>query len=370
MLDFTSALYLGLRHPSWSLRPWTQFTTGAPAALRSPVSTQMAAQQVAALQGCEAGTLGTSTLHVFWDLFGILARERVAIYVDAGTYPIARWGVERAAARSVATYTFAHHDPDALRRQLNWEARTGIRPVVVTDGFCPGCGKPAPLAAYLESVRVFGGQLVLDDTQALGIFGSSPGYAVPYGRGGGGMLRWSNINGSDLLVVSSLAKAFGVPVAVLAGTKLAVREFEEKSETRVHCSPPSVAVVHATRHALEVNGQHGDALRSRLASLVTHFRQRTAEAGFRFNGGLFPVQTLMSASETEPARLHDALQKAGIPTVLHQARNGHGPRISFLITARHAREEIDRVAGALTEGSILRRHLEMRGRSHASPGAL
>jgi hypothetical protein len=30
MLDFTSALYLGFRHPNRSLRPWSQFTTGVP----------------------------------------------------------------------------------------------------------------------------------------------------------------------------------------------------------------------------------------------------------------------------------------------------------------------------------------------------
>lgn len=50
------------------------------------------------MQGCEMATLSSSTLHLFWDLFGALARGRVAIYMDAGTYPIARWGVERAAA--------------------------------------------------------------------------------------------------------------------------------------------------------------------------------------------------------------------------------------------------------------------------------
>ena len=32
MLDFTSALYLGLRHGSGSLRPWSALTTGVPAA--------------------------------------------------------------------------------------------------------------------------------------------------------------------------------------------------------------------------------------------------------------------------------------------------------------------------------------------------
>ena len=33
MLDFTRALYLGLQHPSGSLRPWAKFTTGVPSAL-------------------------------------------------------------------------------------------------------------------------------------------------------------------------------------------------------------------------------------------------------------------------------------------------------------------------------------------------
>jgi len=36
VLDFTSALYLGLRHPSGSLRPWARFTLGVPAALAAP----------------------------------------------------------------------------------------------------------------------------------------------------------------------------------------------------------------------------------------------------------------------------------------------------------------------------------------------
>ena len=33
MLDFTSALYLGMRHAHETLRPWAQLTTGRPAAL-------------------------------------------------------------------------------------------------------------------------------------------------------------------------------------------------------------------------------------------------------------------------------------------------------------------------------------------------
>ena len=43
-------------------------------------------------------------------------------------------------------------------------------------------------------------------------------------------------------------------------------------ETRVHCSPPSVANIRAAAHALELNRTCGDALRLRLAGLVGRFR--------------------------------------------------------------------------------------------------
>lgn len=138
MFDFTSALYLGMRHESWTLRPWAQLTTGRPAALGAPPGACEVATQLAALQGCRRATLAPSTLHLFWDLFGVLARERVAVYLDAGVYPIARWGVERAAARGVLVRSFVHYDPEALQRQLAQDARRRLRPPVVADGFCRG----------------------------------------------------------------------------------------------------------------------------------------------------------------------------------------------------------------------------------------
>jgi hypothetical protein len=253
MLDFTSALYLGLRHASWSLRPWAQLTTGAPAALVAPPGARAVADALAALQGCQRGTLAPSTLHLFWDLFGMLPNHGVAIYISGGTYPIARWGVERAAARGVPVRSFPHHDAAALWRQLQRDASRQLRPVVVADGLCPDCGAPAPVAAYLENVRAFGGLLILDDTQALGVLGSAPKPDAPYGHDGGGSLPWSGVGGPDVLVGSSLAKGFGVPVAVLAGSETMIGRFKATSETRVHCSPPSLAVIHAAEGALEVN---------------------------------------------------------------------------------------------------------------------
>jgi len=349
MLHFTSALYLGLRHPSSSLRPWFQFTTGLPAALASPPDARPVVHQLAQLQGLEHGVLGTSTLHLFWDLFGILGRRPIAVYVDAGVYAIARWGVERAAARGVKVCEFSHYDAEDLRSRLKQDGRGRLRPLIVTDGFCLGCGKPAPLSAYLDSMRAFGGRLIVDDTQALGIFGYSPSREAPYGQQGGGMLPRLQISGPDVLAISSLAKGFGAPVAVLSGSRAAVEEFKANSETRVHCSPPSVAVIRAAEHALRVNREQGDRLRLRLAGLVMHFRRSAKEAGLRFTGGLFPVQTLAPASKATAVRLHERLLQNGVRTILRRAPRGQGLRLSFVITARHTPEAIDQAVSALTE---------------------
>jgi 8-amino-7-oxononanoate synthase len=349
MLDFTSALYLGLRHPSSSLRPWSRFTTGAPAALFSPPEAERIAHGIAALQGCESGVLSGSTLHLFWDLFGMLVRGDVSVFVDSGSYPIARWGVERAKGRGVPVHEFAHHDAKALRRKL--EANGQKRLLVVTDGFCPGCGKPAPLPAYLDCIRQTSGLLIVDDTQALGIFGHSPAHDAPYGRGGGGMLPRLQLAAPEILLVSSLAKAFGVPLAVLSGSRKAIEEFTSRSETRVHCSPPAVATLRAAEHALSINRISGDRLRQRLFRLVERFRHAASKAGIPLLQGHFPVQTLARASKPKTRRLHERLISRRVRTVLHRSPDDDDPRISFVITARHTPEAIDRAVAVLSEES-------------------
>jgi 8-amino-7-oxononanoate synthase len=348
MADFTSALYLGLRHPSSSLAPWEQLTTGWPAALHTPASQLTLARALAGLVGCEQATLGASTLHLFWDLFGMLDRRR-AIYMDAGAYPIGRWGVERAAARRIPVQVFTHHDSEALRWLLHHGAARRLRPVVVADGFCPGCGQPAPIAEYLEIIEQRGGLLVLDDTQALGILGHSPCAEWPLGSGGGGSLRLKNAAQPNVVLISSLAKAFGAPLAMLAGSAATVRGFEGKSETRMHTSPPSRAAIHAASRALQINASYGEVLRLRLAQLVRRFCRRLAEIGLQAVGGSFPVQTLGPLPGTDVEALYRHLLRSGVQTVLHRGASAIKPQISFLLNARHAASEIDGAVAALRD---------------------
>ena len=347
MLDFSSALYLGMPHASRGLRPWQQLTVGAPASIATPAGAREVAQTLARFIGCERVTLAPSTLHLFWDLFGMLAREGIMIFLDAGTYPVARWGVERATGRGVAARNVSHHNVRVLRELLRREPQR--KPVIVTDGFCPECGKVAPLAEYLKAAREHNGYLIIDDTQALGILGHSPSAEFPYGKAGGGALRFTNVQGSEVLMISSLAKGFGVPLALLAGGKAMIAHFEAQSETRVHCSPPSVAVLRAAESALAENEMNGEVLRLQLAQLVRRFRDRLHRTGVKTSGGLFPVQTITPRNDAEAINLHQRLLQNGVRTVLHRGRNGRQARLSFILTAAHSKDDIDRAIGCLSQ---------------------
>jgi len=350
LLDFTSACYLGLRHSSESLEPWDQLTLGKPAALEPPPGAAETERGLARLMGCRRALLSPSTLHLFLDLFGMLADAGANIFLDNGAYPIARWGVERAALRGSPVSVVAHYHPCGLADSLERRGAARRRPVLVADGYCPACGRPAPVRQFLDCLAPYRGLLVLDDTQAFGIFGEAPGPAAPYGSGGGGSLRLHGVRDTGVLLVCSMAKGFGVPLAVLSGDEPMMSRFEERSATRVHCSPPSVAAIRAAARALVVNRRCGDRLRRRLAFLVARFRRGLARAGLTASGGLFPIQTLRLPPDADAGTLYERLRAADVRAVLHRGRFGKGACISFLLTVRHTVAEIDRtldLVGAL-----------------------
>jgi 8-amino-7-oxononanoate synthase len=343
VLDFTSSLYLGMTHPSAALEPWSSLTTGAPAVLREAPSTRAVERGLAALQGCERASLAVSTLHVVWDLFAIFAGADTLVCVEERTYPVANWGVERAHGRGARVATFAHHDPEDLARALRASDRARV--LVVADGFCRSCGRFPPLASYLAAARGRGGLLVLDDTLALGVFGT-PASGAPYGVGGGGALRHLGVDGPDVLVVASLAKAFGAPVAALSGGREAVALFDRRSATRVHSSPPSTAAIHAAAHALADNFRCGDDLRRRLAANVRRFKEYLRSGGVMAEAGGSPVVRVQVSLRAQAKALQSALGRRGVRCFV-QARCQGGVQLGFVVRADHEARHVDQAAFAL-----------------------
>lgn len=347
MPDFTAATYLGLRHGRDDLRPWAQLTTGVPAALREAPLARTLAGALAGLVGVPSASLATSTLHAAVGLFGALDPGTAEILVDAASYPIARWGVELARARGAVVATVPHHDPDAAVARLRALRGTAARrrPIILVDGFCPSCGRAAPIGELLRVALDHDGLVVVEDTQALGVLGV-PAPGNPLGRGGGGVLSWTGTRPEGAIVLGSLAKGFGVPVAVVAGSRAVVRRYQRLGEPRVHCSPPSAAHLAALEHALAANALDGDARRTRLGQLVRRLRRGLREAGAELTAGSFPVQTVRRVRGLAPTELHQRLEAEGVRTVLHVTCAGT-PAVSLLVRATHRDDEIEAAVAAV-----------------------
>lgn len=352
MIDFTSSLYLGLRHASTSLPPWAQLTAGVPAALRRRPAEDMVSRDLGALVGCEAAIVTRSSLHAFWDYFGSLSRAGTMIHFDDDVYASARWGVQRARARGIAARPFRHLDASSFLASIRVMPR-GVRPVVVTDGFCPGCGRPAPLRLYQRVVRERRGVVLVDDTQAVGVLGEHPSPDSPYGRGGGGTLRYLGLTSESFVVVASLAKAFGAPLCMVASDRRTMAGLTGSADTRVHSSPPSMADLGAARRALAVNAAAGDRLRARLARRVGLLR---AELGPEYcaSPARFPIQPVRPRGE-DARGLHARLLRSGIETVLHAPHGDRPPRVSLILTADHLPADIRRAAAVVRHKNLRRR---------------
>lgn len=372
-LDFASALYLGLKHPARSLPPWECLTTGKPSGLEAPPLARQVAAVAAGLQGCEAGVVAASTLHLCWDVMGMLARQPIAVLVDSGAYPVAGWGVERAMLRGAKVRRFAHGNVAELQRALQLNARhTKLRPVVVADAVSVRSGRALPVAEYLEAVRAYRGLLVIDNTQALGVFGTSPSHSMPYGWGGGGILPHVAASGEDVVLISSLAKAFGAPLAVLAGSRQFIAEFKALSETRDHCSPPSTVALLAAQRALECNARMGERLRERLLQRVGALRSGLAGMGIGTGGGWFPVQTLNLPEALDAVELNARLLECGIRTVPLKPRSDRGAQLAVVLRADHEMAEIGRFCLALKDAiaGMSRSRVFNSGRRSAGARAL
>ncbi len=346
MNDFTSSLYLGFRHAKADLPNWQKLTDGKPAALNEPLLARHLGRTLAQLQGQEDGLLGPSSLHLFWDFFGLLDPKKYVLFVDALLYPVGLSGVQRAASNGMQSMQFRHLSSAHLRTLLAKVKLGRKRPIIVTDGWCPRCGKPAPLPTYQRLIEPLGGILIIDDTQSLGVLGSRMNSMCPYGLGGGGILRWWNLTGSNVITISSLAKGFGVPAAALCGAVPWIKKFRVGSITRSSNSPLSNAHLGAVKRALELNELKGDARRSSLLTKVKGFRKSVGRAT---KGGVFPVQTLNFSDRKNAISLYQQLTQRGFQTVLVGPHGSKQLALMILLRADHSPKEIWRLAEALQD---------------------
>ena len=357
MLNFTSSLYLDIKHSSAELAGWHQLTTGLPSALYESTQSKYVSNYIANMQGLQTGISATSTLHIYYDLFGFLSNQKIMVFVDEKIYPVSKYGIEKLIVKKIPVYTFKHLDAVGLSRIIHQKIKYSVTPVVLTDGFCPQCGKLAAIDRYIAIVKPYNGKIIIDDTQAFGILGKKKDDFL-YGYGGGGTLQWINVYDKNIITIVSLAKAFGAPLAVISGNKNFITAFEKNSITRESSSPVSAAHLSAVNNAILVNESYGDEKRKKLFNNILLFRKELIGAGLQLSGGMFPVQNITFSNYDDMINLFEKLNHNNIKTVLTTSHQIKIPVITFIINATHSVQQIKMLAAIIKREAGYKDHIK------------
>jgi hypothetical protein len=65
---------------------------------------------------------------------------------------------------------------------------------------------------------------------------------------------------------------------------------------------------------------------------------------------MFPVQAILGTPALPAAALHRRLEARGVRSVLNRGEDGN-PRVTFLLTSRHAPAEIDAAVAAIADAT-------------------
>lgn len=326
-VDLTSGHFLGLRPAAVAGGP---LTTGRPAVVGEPPSHTQLALRLAQTVGAADAVLSRTSFHALLDAIATRPAGAVVL-VDEAIYPVGRWAAAAATAEGGTVRTFRHQDVRDVRR-LTRHARGPV--VVVTDGLCGSCLRPAPLAALADLAADRNGHLVVDDSLAAGV-----------GPGGAGTAGWLTTAPERMLWVASLAKGYAAPVAAAAGPADLVALVRSEGPTRMHSSPASACDVDALRQGLADPTVPGR--RTRLAAHVARIRSHLERLGLAPLGAPFAV-ICTEGGRRDPLDLQRRLAMCGVRALATRGRCTGRPTLTLCLRADLTSADLDRLEDALS----------------------
>src|SRR5258708_26801575 len=252
-------------------------------------------QRIAGFFGTEDSILYGSCWNANEGLFQAVALEQDAIVSDELNHASIIDGVRLAKARKER---YRNRDMADLRRAL--DATRGARnTVVITDGVFSMEGSLAPLPDMVEICQERGAFLVVDDSHATGVLGST-------GRGTGEEL---GVFGKIDAYTSTLGKALGGSHGgFTTGPKVLVENLPQKSRPHLFSNTLPPAVVMGSLAALDLL-EKDTSLVTRLRENTMYFRKQLTSKNISVREGMNKiVQIFIGDNETAiamPAPLLD-----------------------------------------------------------------
>ena len=297
--------------------------------------------ELAAFVGTPASLSFVSAWNANEALTPTIAREGDFVVSDALNHASIIDSIRLAKAiTKCTTAVYKHSDMDDLRDKLA-SARNAPRRIVWTDGVFSMEGAIAKLPDILQLAREYNAIVVLDDSHATGVLGTT----------GRGTAEHFGVLGDVDVITSTLGKALGGAAGgFIAGPASLCDIMTQRSRPQLFSNalPPTVAAsaLAAVRHTVA----HPE-LVTRLRENTAYFRGAIEEAGFRPLPGETPIVPIIVGETALAIRVSDMMLERGVFVtgfgfpVVPQGQ----ARVRCQVSAAHTRADLDQVIATFKE---------------------
>ncbi|MEJ7583000.1 MAG: pyridoxal phosphate-dependent aminotransferase family protein [Acidimicrobiales bacterium] len=245
--------------------------------------------------------------------------------------------------------TFRHGNLDDLEAKLARLADRSSR-IIAVDGVYSMSGSYADLPALVRIAERHDAVIYVDDAHGFGILGEHPGPDAPFGSGGGGIMRYADVDRSRIVYVAGMSKAFSSMAAFVGCRDDEERHQFETASTMIFSGPIPVASLASAIAGLGVNEREGDQRRARLWSLTERLMDGARALGFTTdNRSGFPIVTLVLGDTDLVLAACKILWEHAVlltPAIFPAAPLDRGG-LRFTLTTDNTPAQVDQVLGAL-----------------------
>lgn len=236
--------------------------------------------------------------------------------------------------------TFAHNDLDELAAILVAARGSYRRVLVVIEGLYSMEGDFPDLPRLVDLCERHAAWLMIDEAHSIGVLGQS----------GRGICEHFGVDPQRIdLIVGTLSKALttcGGFICAKAPVIEWLRYTLPGFVYSVGLPPPIAAAVRSALATIEAEPRRVRQLQEISAYFVDRARSQGFDVGSAMGAGVVPVKFADAPSTMAASKV---LMDAGIyvPPVVQQGVPKDMPRLRFFLSARHTREDVDRVFAVL-----------------------
>ena len=291
---------------------------------------------IAEFLGTEDAILYTSCFDANTGLFETLLDADDAIISDALNHASIIDGVRLCKAKR---FRYAHADMDELEQQLQ-QAQSCRTRLIATDGVFSMDGDIARLDAIVELADTYNALVMVDDSHATGVIGTS----------GRGSAEYHNVMEHIDIYTSTLGKAMGGGSGgFTASSQEVVDLLRQRSRPYLFSNTMMPALAAAGIKAFELLSS-STALRDRLHANTRYFREAMTAAGFDIRPGDHPIVPIMLYDAALAKNMASKLLEQGIYVIgfSYPVVPRGLARIRVQISAAHTRKHLDIAVEAFT----------------------